>query len=330
MTRSPDLCGRYADLPQLDDAWARLARTYGGREITIGTSANGRPLRRYDFGNPLGPTFLLTSLMHGVEVIGGLALLDAVRSILASGRAGVAARARLVVVPVVNPDAFADNLERLRGERRASQRCNARGVDLNRNFAPLSSSRPLHPFAGSRFRWSPHYTGPHAFSEPESRALRDVALETRPALAIGFHSCGNFLLYPWAHTDVPNPREPLYRALGDAFCQALPRERYEVRQAAHWYPTVGDMDDWLDANLGTLAFTVEVSRPARSFRDIRRLLNPFWWLNPREADEAIGNVVPGVGALLCDALDRGVGGAPSRAAPPIDASPVELFADAAE
>ncbi|CAN90199.1 unnamed protein product [Sorangium cellulosum So ce56] len=330
MTRTPDLCGRYAELPQLADAWARLARTYGGREIAIGTSANGRPLRRYDFGDPLGPTFLLTSLMHGVEVIGGLALLDAVRSILASGRAGVAARARLVVVPVVNPDAFADNLERLRGGRRASQRCNARGVDLNRNFAPLSSSRPLHPFAGSRLRWSPHYTGPHAFSEPESRALRDVALETRPALAIGFHSCGNFLLYPWAHTDVPNPREPLYRALGDAFCRALPRERYEIRQAAHWYPTVGDMDDWLDATLGTLAFTVEVSRPARSFRDLRRLLNPFWWLNPREADEAIANVVPGVGALLCDALDRGVGGAASRAAPPIDAPPAELFADAAE
>ncbi|WP_437599965.1 M14 family zinc carboxypeptidase [Sorangium sp. So ce590] len=81
----------------------------------------------------------------------------------------------------------------------------------------------LHPFAGSRLRWSPHDTGPHAFSEPESRALRDVALETRPALALGFHSCGNLLLYPWAHTGAPNPRAPLYRALGDAFCRGLPR-----------------------------------------------------------------------------------------------------------
>ncbi|WP_437317240.1 M14 family metallopeptidase [Sorangium sp. So ce385] len=330
MTRSPDLSGRYADLPQLDAAWARLARAHGGREMTVGTSTHGRPLRRYDFGNPLGPTFLLTSLMHGVEVIGGLALLDAVRSLLSVGRGGIAAHARLVVMPVVNPDAFADNLERLRGERWASQRCNARGVDLNRNFAPLSASRPLHPFAGSRLRWSPHYTGPHAFSEPESRALRDVALETRPALALGFHSCGNLLLYPWAHTGAPNPRAPLYRALGDAFCRALPRERYEIRQAAHWYPTVGDMDDWLDANLGTLAFTVEVSRPARSLRDFRRLLNPFWWLNPREADAAIENVVPGVGALLGDALDRGVGRAAPHAPPRLEEPPAELFADAAE
>ncbi|AUX38667.1 hypothetical protein SOCE26_000450 [Sorangium cellulosum] len=329
MACSLHLLGRYADLPRIDDSWARLANAYGGREMTVGTSADGRPLRRYDFGDPHGPTILLTSLMHGVELIGGLALLDAVRAILASGRVGAAARARLVVVPVVNPDAVAENLERLDSDRVAAQRCNARGVDLNRNFAPLSSTRPLHPFAGSRLRWSPHYTGPHAFSEPETRALRDVALETRPALALGFHSCGNLLLYPWAHTAAANPRAPLYRALGDAFCRALPRERYAVRQAAHWYPTVGDMDDWLDANLGALAFTVEVSRPSRSYRDLRRLLNPFWWLNPREADAAIDNVVPGVHALLCaalDALDLEVG----AAAPLPHAAPAELFADAAE
>ncbi|WP_437676487.1 M14 family metallopeptidase [Sorangium sp. So ce131] len=327
MACSLHLLGRYADLPQIDDSWARLANAYGGREMTVGTSANGRPLRRYDFGDPRGPTILLTSLMHGVELIGGLALLDAVRAILASGRGGAAARARLVVVPVVNPDAVAENLERLGSDRVAAQRCNARGVDLNRNFAPLSASRPLHPFAGSRLRWSPHYTGPHAFSEPESRALRDVALETRPALALGFHSCGNLLVYPWAHTAAPNPRAPLYRALGDAFCRALPREPYAVRQAADWYPTVGDMDDWLDANLGALAFTVEVSRPSRSYRDLRRLLNPFWWLNPREADAAIDNVVPGVHALLCAALDALEVGA---AAPLPHAAPAELFADAAE
>lgn len=125
--------------------------------------------------------------------------------------------------------------------------------------------------------------------------------------------------------DLPAIRAPLYRALGDAFCRALPRDRYEVRQAARWYPTIGDMDDCLDADLGTLALTVEVSRPARSFRDLPRLLNPLWWPNPREADEAIDNVVPGVGALLCDALDRGVG----RAAPRPDAARAELLADAA-
>ncbi|WP_438017598.1 hypothetical protein WMF18_00235 [Sorangium sp. So ce315] len=57
-----------------------------------------------------------------------------------------------------------------------------------------------------------------------------------------------------------------------------------------------------------------------------RLLSPFWWLNSREAYDAIDNVVRGVGALLCDALDRGLG----RAAPQPDAAPAEHLADAAE
>jgi carboxypeptidase T len=301
MPLSPARFGRYADLSDLDAAWARLARTHDGSVLTAGRSAGGRPLHRYEFGPPLGPTILLTALVHGVEVIGGLALLDAVRALLASGRAGPSGRVRLVVLPVVNPDALAENLECLGGDRMAIRRCNARGVDLNRNFAALTEQRPLHPFAGSRLRWSPHYTGPHAFSEPESCAVRDVALETRPALSIGFHSYGNLLLYPWAHTSAPNPRAQHYRMLGDAFCSALPSEPYAVKQAGHWYRTVGDMDDWLDATLGTLAFTVEVSRPDRSLRDLRRLINPFWWMNPAGADEAIANVVPGVCALVTKA-----------------------------
>jgi Zinc carboxypeptidase len=302
MTPRPHHLGRYAELWQLDERWTQLARNHGGRAATVGHSAYGRPIRRYDFGAPEGPTVLLSALVHGVEGIGGLALLEAVRAFLGGGHG---AGGRLVVLPVVNPDALAHNLERLGARRLAGRRCNGRGVDLNRNFGAQSVELPRHPLSGSRRRWSPHYTGPHAFSEPESRAVRDVALETRPSLALGFHSYGNLLLYPWAHTDAPNPRAPLYRALADSFCGAQPRERYTVKQAGHWYPIFGDMDDWLDATLGTLAFTVEVSRPERSWRDLGRLINPFWWMNPEAADEAIAEVVPGVCALLRDALARG-------------------------
>jgi hypothetical protein len=44
-------------------------------------------------------------------------------------------------------------------------------------------------------------------------------------------------------------------------------------QATEWYSTVGDMDDWLDAEYGTLAFTVEVSRP------MRRLTSLALWVS---------------------------------------------------
>ena len=73
-------------------------------------------------------------------------------------------------------------------------------------------------------------------------------------------------------------------------------------QATDWYSTVGDMDDWLDAELGTLAFTVEVSRPMRRLSNLRRLSNPFAWSNPIDVRPAVDGIAPGVDALVREAL----------------------------
>jgi hypothetical protein len=75
-----------------------------------------------------------------------------------------------------------------------------------------------------------------------------------------------------------------------------------VRQATDWYATVGDMDDWLDATYGTLAFTVEVSRPMRAFSNLRRLSNPFAWSNPVDVAAAVTGMAPGVDALVRESL----------------------------
>src|SRR5262249_41900763 len=139
-------------------------------------------------------------------------------------------------------------------------------------------------------------------SEPETRAVRDVALETRPVVSVGFHSFGNMLLYPWAFTAKPNPRVARYQRIGAAFRRAQPRKPYALMQARDLYATIGDMDDWLDAELGTLAFTVEVSRPTWSLVRASRLFNPFCWMNPPDVESTVANLTPGVSALMEEAL----------------------------
>jgi hypothetical protein len=260
-----------------------------------------------------------------MEYIGALAALELLRRLFtdAGGRSeralgdALAEELDLVVVPAVNPDGFAYNIDRLQAGRGAGRRANGRGVDLNRNFPAVAKVRPWHPFAGSDWRWSPHYRGTGELSESESSAVARLARELRPAASLGFHSFGNLLLYPWGHTREANPREAEYRRLGDCFGGApgvdLPAgtpsvpTRYLVRQAIGLYPTAGDLDDWLDAELGTLAMTVEVSTLDARLLQPRHLFNPFWWMNPAALEPTLDHVVPG--------LQRWLGGVAELAAP---------------
>jgi murein tripeptide amidase MpaA len=292
----------YPDADGFDEAWDCLAREAGARVRMAGTTVEGRPIRSYELGAPDGSPVLLTGLMHGVEIVGSIALLELVRHLVHEPRGEVLRHARLVVVPIVNPDALRANCARIVAGRRAFHRCNARGVDLNRNFPHLRSTMPSNPLGGSRWRFSPHYVGPYPFSEPETRALREVVDELQPRVSVAFHSFGELLLYPWAFTSRPNPRRAKYERAGRAFKRALTGATYRVMQATDWYSTVGDMDDWLDAEYGTLAFTVEVSRPLRRLSNLRRASNPFAWSNPVDVSDSLRGVPRGVDALVREAL----------------------------
>ena len=293
----------YPDATGFDEAWCALGRTIGARESVAGFSVGGRPIRRFDVGKPgASSTVLLTGLVHGIELVGSLALLEVVRALAQDAQADLLRHAHVVILPIVNPDALHANCARLASGKRAFHRCNARGVDLNRNFPRLRETMPLNPLGGSRWRASPHYVGPQPLSEPETRALHDVVEEIRPRVSVGFHSFGELLLYPWAFTTRPNPRRRQYERAGRAFVQGLRGATYQMMQATDWYSTVGDMDDWLDASYGTLAYTVELSRPMRRFANLRHLSNPFAWSNPVDVAPAVVGMAPGVDALVREAL----------------------------
>lgn len=316
---------RYLDAGGVAELWHQRMGELGAFELPHGTSTEGRPLRAYSVGNPGGPRVLLTGLMHGVELIGSVALLAAVEALVDSG---LHAELDLLIAPVVNPDALAFNSERLARGHFAWRRCNSRGVDLNRNFGVVGDASHLHPFSGSRQRWAPHYSGSEPFSEAESRWLAGLARRQRPELALGFHSFGRLLLYPWGHTREAHPRDAEYRELARHFVEAQPRP-FQAKQAFGFYPTHGDLDDWLDHELGTLAYTVEVSQLTTRLLRPRLGLNPFWWMNPVEVDHAVAEVVPGVLGMARSLVSEQVR-APRRA-PQVEAEPsYGVLAEAAE
>jgi protein MpaA len=125
----------------------------------IGHSVKGRDIVAWRLGEPSSKKkVLLLAAMHGDEK-GSVQTLRALRD----GRAITGAD--IWVVPVVNPDGYA------RGTRQ-----NAHGVDLNRNF-------------GAKWRKIGGATdsGRRAFSEPETRAIRDFADEIDPVYTVSYH-----------------------------------------------------------------------------------------------------------------------------------------------
>ncbi len=104
----------------------------------------------------------------------------------------------LYIVPCANPDGFEFSRNHFSFWRK-NRRKNADGsygVDLNRNFEV--------GFVPSKNTTSNVYPGPHPFSEPETKALRDFVLaHPNISIALDYHSQGNvfFPAHNFIHED---------------------------------------------------------------------------------------------------------------------------------
>lgn len=125
----------------------------------IGKSVKGRDIVAWRLGNPRSSKkVLLLAAMHGNEKA-------PVRTLRALRDGKPIKGADIWVVPVVNPDGYAKN-----------RRQNARRVDLNRNFSTSWKKQK-----------GATYSGRKAFSEPETRALRNFVKKIKPRYTISFH-----------------------------------------------------------------------------------------------------------------------------------------------
>jgi protein MpaA len=208
--------GPLAELERAVDAAPRVARR---ATVTIGRSSEGRPVRAVAInGQGDGSRVLVVGCIHGTECA-GIRIARLIYNGCPPEGDGV------IVVPDLNPDGY--SLE---------TRLNARGVDLNRNFA-----------AGWRAGGAPgdpEYPGTGPFSEPESRIARRLIRALRPDVTIWFHQ----------------QAEPLVRAWGPSIPAA--------REYAHLAGATFDRLPWLDGTApnwenhrfaGTSSFVVELA-----------------------------------------------------------------------
>lgn len=171
--------------------------------------------------------------------------------------------ARVVIVPVGNPDGYLYSWTDKRHWRK-NRRDNGDGtfgVDINRNWG---------------FQWgndgsssdtsSTTYRGTHPFSEPETRALRDVAIGLGEKLVahIDYHSYSQLVMWPYGFMSgvvTPEPWASSLIDIGTCMSDAIGDATgafYRPQQSVELYPASGVSEDWFFGALSTVSFIIEL------------------------------------------------------------------------
>jgi len=151
-----------------------------------GTSVLGRPIMYAEFGKAdESNTTLVLSMVHGDEVTPlylGLELANWLQD-----HPDELVGTRVVIAPLVNPDSFF---------RKPRTRVNARGVDVNRNFATQDWPTTALKIWKTKYRSDRRrFPGSQPRSEPETLFQEELIKKVHPQKILSIHAPLNFLDY---------------------------------------------------------------------------------------------------------------------------------------
>ncbi|XP_018013515.2 carboxypeptidase B-like [Hyalella azteca] len=229
----------------------------------IGKTENGTPIHMMIIksqispaaslagANNVSPVVFLDSGTHAREWLSVSTSLYAIQQLLEQP-SSPARQVEWRIVPVVNPDGYAYswNTNRLWRKNRKSGIGRCQGVDLNRNY-----DVNFEGIGSSRRPCSDIFRGPAAFSEPETRAVRDAFLEVRSEVKgyISLHSYSQVIMLPWSYQPDVHPNLKNMTDLGEGMAKAISKARgtkFDVFNTyKSFYPASGTSMDWV-ASLG--------------------------------------------------------------------------------
>lgn len=215
---------------------------------SIGTSVQGRPLYVVKISDnvtidEIEPEFKYISSMHGDEITGRELCTQLIEDLLASyGKdqsiTELINQTEIYIMPSMNPDGSA-----------LTQRGNANGFDLNRNFPDWKRGD------GNQIK----------NQQPETKAVMQFQAQRKFSLSANFHGGAVVVNYPWDNTYDRHPLDDLLQQLSLSYAN-LNKEMSSSNQfprgitnGADWYKVHGGMQDWSYFWYGDLQVTVELS-----------------------------------------------------------------------
>jgi carboxypeptidase T len=263
----------YRTLDEIYDTLYAIAERIPDRAAlyTIGRSIEGRDILALKFSaaprenRPELPEAVIVGLHHAREWIAAevpLRFAEFIADRIADNPriAALVEAGELWFVPVLNPDGYlySHTVERMWRENRREHPDGSFGVDLNRNY-------------DATWLANGHYHGAAPFSEPETRALRDLIVTPEgdePLIdnargIITYHSFGQLILYPWAAYADPAPDAARFHATGRNMADLIHADSgvdYTVKQIYWLYnaPIFGECTEWFYGATGGPGFTIEL------------------------------------------------------------------------
>jgi len=173
-------------------------------------------------------------------------------------------RGEIWVAPMVNPDGheYSRTQDRLWRKNRRHNADDSIGVDPNRNYGYMWGTLNIN--TSSHVPSDPTYVGPRAFSEPETRAVRNLVARELFRGVITYHSFSQLILYPWGYTLRPildaSDRATMTK-LAERMAQLIKGvhgSTYRPQQSSQLYRTAGDTTDWTYGEYAIPSFTIEL------------------------------------------------------------------------
>ena len=236
-----------------------------------GHSVEGRPLVFAEFGDGVSPnTTLVLTLVHGDEITPLFLGIQLAHWMLEHREQY--AKAHVVIAPMVNPDGF---------YRRPRTRMNARGVDVNRNFA--TRDWPDHALKAwkVKFRSDPRrFPGSTSRSEPETIFQEELIRKFRPQKIMSVHS-------PLNHLDYDGPTALSLQTFPREYVRECLKLRKQLRAVSTgFFP--GSLGNFAGQELGIPTLTLEL--PSAD----PRKASAYWGRFKQGIDTMIEYVVPSV------------------------------------